>query len=170
MPSNAGLPASRTPHEGDAMPRALPLPFRLSASLLCAFSCVLAAPSASPAAPAEYGPESLRFTLDIPEGWQIERRLGGVDFYPPGGRAFASVLAHPRGGKRPDAVARSLCASMQARSCEKTRGGAWLIVSERKGTRLFTTLQFVKAMLLLTSYAGDSRTVQPVLKTLQVKR
>ena len=28
----------------------------------------------------------------------------------------------------------------------------------------------VRNMLLLTSYAGDSRTVQPVLKTLQVKR
>ncbi|MCR5169201.1 MAG: hypothetical protein K6C33_01920 [Desulfovibrio sp.] len=152
------------------MPRALSLPSCLAAPLLCALACLLVAPVASPAAPAEYGPEGLRFMLDIPEGWQIERRMGGVDFYPPGGRAFASVLAHTQGGKRPDAVAKSLCASMQARSCEKTRGGAWLIVSERKGTRLFTTLQFVRNMLLLTSYAGDSRTVQPVLKTLKVKR
>ena len=74
------------------MPRTLSLPSRLAASLLCAFACLLAAPAASPAAPAEYGPEGLRFMLDIPEGWQIERRTGGVDFYPPGGRAFASVL------------------------------------------------------------------------------
>ena len=152
------------------MPQALPLPSRLAAFLLCACSFLLAAPAASPAAPAEYGPDNLRFTIDIPEGWQIERRTGGVDFYPPDGRAFASVLAHPRGGKSPDAVARHLCASMQARSCEKTRSGAWLVVSERKGTRLRTTLQFVRGMLLLTSYAGDRRTVQPVLKSLQVKR
>ena len=70
----------------------------------------------------------------------------------------------------PDWIAYVTDAVMTGYYDNATRGGAWLIVSERKGTRLFTTLQFVRNMLLLTSYAGDSRTVQPVLKTLKVKR
>ena len=101
----------------------------LSATLLCLLSI---GPAGSAFADVhEYGPDSARFTIDVPSGWQATPTSSGVDLADHGKTTFVSISIGKVKGRTPEQIANTL---VIANTFAKKRGYSNV---DKKGPGLF---------------------------------
>ena len=101
----------------------------LSATLLCLLSIGFAGSAFADVH--EYGPDSARFIIDVPSGWQATPTSSGVDLADHGKTTFVSISIGKVKGRTPEQIANTL---VIANTFAKKRGYSNVV---KKGPGLF---------------------------------
>lgn len=130
-------------------------------------ACALLLPREAFAEPREYGPQSQRFTLDVPAGWTEKPLEKGVQLVAPEDRCAVSVRVMAREGKRAEALVNKAARDLSVSGITRVDDNTWSFIVASENTRVRNTLVTVNDSIVLVSVGGDFEAAKPVVNSLK---
>ena len=134
-------------------------------------AAILAA-QAAPAAAAvrEFGPEPLRYTLDVPETWQVSEQAQGhrLQLSVPGAETAVTIAIGTLEGRDAGALVRRITRDLSGNATRRVDSVTWSFDIVSENVRVRNQLRVFGAYYMVVTMGGAEETIAPVLASLQL--
>ncbi len=122
------------------------------------------------ARPVEFGPEGMRFTVEVPDGWRtVERDVhdGALNLVSADGRSAMSVRVCAREGRRVEALARRAASNLSVSGVRRQDDGTCVLYVTSENVRVRNVLQGAGESLLVISLSDENEASQAMVASIR---
>lgn len=117
----------------------------------------------------EYGPDFMRFTIDVPDGWKATATDTGTKITTPDEKSAIQVQITKHNGSTAEQIAKGMAEQLGLKKVEKVQDSAYNISGEVDNTPTVCTIVVENDNFLLIVMAGELEKLGPVVKTIKAK-
>lgn len=117
----------------------------------------------------EFGPQTQRFTLDVPAGWTQSKQKDGICLTSPDKKSAVAISIIHNEGEITRAAAKRIARVLNAQRLRHLDERTSAMATTQKSIRVLTTIRSFGDVFAITSFAGPTQEAEHIAESIHLK-